>query len=163
LNLFILIPDEALDILDNEASEDEAARKDFFLSRPCSHEANGELIEKANRYRNILEEASKSDDLIRQKWDEWEESIAELTLDEVSGLFLQPYWILIRQCRRHLKRLYRQARSIHWLLFRVNKRGRMLKSYERSSRNWTPSIVTVISWCTERNRVLLPMIFDLEF
>jgi programmed cell death 6-interacting protein len=45
-----------------------------------------ELIEKASRYRNILGEASESDELIRQKWDEWEESIAELTLDEVIPL-----------------------------------------------------------------------------
>jgi programmed cell death 6-interacting protein len=74
--------------LDNEASEDEAARKDFSLTRPISHEANAELIEKASRYRNILIEASKSDELIRQKWDEWEESIAELTLEEVTAPLL---------------------------------------------------------------------------
>jgi programmed cell death 6-interacting protein len=83
--------------LDNEASEDEAARKDFFLTRPISHEANVELIEKASRYRNILAEASKSDELIRQKWDEWEESIAELTLDEVIAPFLQKYWTNLDQ------------------------------------------------------------------
>lgn len=75
---------EALEILDNEASEDEAARKDFPLARPKSHEANTELIRKADRYRNILEEAKKSDEHIRQKWDEWEDRITELALDEVS-------------------------------------------------------------------------------
>jgi programmed cell death 6-interacting protein len=77
-----------LDILDNEASEDEAARKNFPLTRPTSHEANVELIEKANRYRSILAEAAMSDEHIRQKWDEWEESITELTLDEVAFLYL---------------------------------------------------------------------------
>ena len=71
--------------MDNEASEDEAARKDFPITRPVSHEANVKLIEKANRYRNILAEAATSDEHIRQKWDEWEESITELTLDEVIG------------------------------------------------------------------------------
>ncbi len=83
--------------MDNEASEDEAARKDFPLSRPSSHEANVELIGKASRYRNILEEASKSDELIRQKWDEWEESIAELTLDEVNGPFFQHFSTILDQ------------------------------------------------------------------
>ena len=69
--------------MDDEASEDEAARKDSPLNRPSSHEANVELIEKANKYRNILAEATKSDEHIRQKWDKWEENITELTLDEV--------------------------------------------------------------------------------
>lgn len=69
--------------MDNEASEDEAARKDHGLNRLKSHEANVELIEKANRYRDILTQAADSDELVRQKWDEWEESISELTLDEV--------------------------------------------------------------------------------
>ncbi|KAF8968115.1 BRO1-like domain-containing protein [Flammula alnicola] len=74
--------DEALDILDNEASEDEAARKEIPLNRLKSHEANVELIEKATRYRSILSQATESDESVRQKWDEWEESITELTLDE---------------------------------------------------------------------------------
>ncbi|KAF8910637.1 BRO1-like domain-containing protein [Gymnopilus junonius] len=78
------ILDEALDILDSEASEDETARKDLGLSRLKSHEANIELIEKANRYRSILTQAAESDELVRQKWDEWEESITELTLDEAT-------------------------------------------------------------------------------
>jgi programmed cell death 6-interacting protein len=72
-----------LDILDSEASEDEAARKEVSLNRPKSYEANVELIEKASRYRSILSQAAESDELVRQKWDDWEESISELTLDEV--------------------------------------------------------------------------------
>jgi programmed cell death 6-interacting protein len=74
---------QALDILDGEASEDEAARKELPLKRLKSFEANVELIEKANRYRSILTQATESDEFVRQKWDEWEESITELTLDEV--------------------------------------------------------------------------------
>ncbi|KAF9048660.1 BRO1-like domain-containing protein [Panaeolus papilionaceus] len=74
--------EEALDILDSEASEDEAARQEIALTRLKSHEANVELIEKSNRYRSILAQAAQSDESVRQKWDEWEESIRELTLDE---------------------------------------------------------------------------------
>jgi programmed cell death 6-interacting protein len=72
-----------MDILDNEASEDEAARKDKPLSRPPSHEANRELVEKERRYRSILEQAAASDELVRRKWDDWEKNIVELTWEEV--------------------------------------------------------------------------------
>lgn len=72
-----------MDILDNEASEDEAIRKDLPLDRMRSHEANTELIGKTERYRSILTQAAASDESVRQKWDEWEEGITELTLDEV--------------------------------------------------------------------------------
>ncbi|KAF8149996.1 BRO1-like domain-containing protein [Crassisporium funariophilum] len=80
----LAILEEALDILDSEASEDEAARKDVPLNRLKSHEANVELIEKSARYRSILNQAAASDESVRQKWDEWEESITELTLDEAT-------------------------------------------------------------------------------
>lgn len=72
-----------MDVLDNEASEDEAVRKEHPLDRMRSHEANAALIEKAERYRSILTQAAESDESVRQKWDEWAESITELTLDEV--------------------------------------------------------------------------------
>ncbi|KAG6840601.1 hypothetical protein C0991_005642 [Blastosporella zonata] len=74
------ILDEAMDILDNEASEDEAARKyNDNLNRLPSHEANVALIGKEKRYRSILAQAAASDETVRQKWDEWEQSIVELT------------------------------------------------------------------------------------
>lgn len=76
------ILEEAMDILDNEASEDETARKEIPLNRLRSHEANVELIEKQRRYREILKQARLSDSAVRQKWDEWEANITELTLDE---------------------------------------------------------------------------------
>ncbi|KAG6909867.1 hypothetical protein DXG01_014903 [Tephrocybe rancida] len=76
------ILDEAMDILDNEASEDEAARKYNNLNRLPSHEANIELIGKEKRYRSILAQAAASDETVRQKWDEWEQSIVELTWSE---------------------------------------------------------------------------------
>ncbi|KAH7913212.1 BRO1-like domain-containing protein [Hygrophoropsis aurantiaca] len=74
--------DGAMDILDNEASEDEAARQEMPISRPPSHEANKELVLKQQRYRDVLNQASASDELVRQKWEEWENHILELSWDE---------------------------------------------------------------------------------
>ncbi|RDB25545.1 pH-response regulator protein palA/RIM20 [Hypsizygus marmoreus] len=78
----LAILDEAMDILDSEASEDEAARRDTNLNRLPSHEANLELIDKEKRYRSILSQAATSDETVRQKWDEWEKNIVELTWPE---------------------------------------------------------------------------------
>ena len=72
-----------MDILDNEASEDEATRKKASLDRLPSHEANTKLVEKQKRYRDLLTHASESDELVRQKWDEWEPNIDMLTWSEV--------------------------------------------------------------------------------
>ncbi|TFK72898.1 BRO1-domain-containing protein [Pluteus cervinus] len=73
------ILNEAMDILDSEASEDEEARKTTQITRLPSHEANVELVEKDGRYRSILAQAAESDETVRQKWDEWEVNITELT------------------------------------------------------------------------------------
>lgn len=72
-----------MDILDNEASEDEAARKNASLNRLPSYEANVELVEKEKRYRQILTQAAVADESVRQKWDQWENGITELTWSEV--------------------------------------------------------------------------------
>lgn len=74
--------DEAMDILDNEASEDEAARKNGPLNRLPSHEANMMLVEKQKRYRDLLIQAGESDEHVRHKWGEWEHSIGALTWSE---------------------------------------------------------------------------------
>ncbi|KAF9237666.1 BRO1-like domain-containing protein [Melanogaster broomeanus] len=74
--------DEAMDVLDSEASEDEATRKDIPMTRPPSHEANQDLIQKQARYRTILVEAAQSDETVRRKWEEWESVILQLTMDE---------------------------------------------------------------------------------
>lgn len=76
------ILDEAMDILDSEASEDEAARREMPMNRPPSHEANQELVMKQQRYRTILTQAAESDELVRRKWEEWEDQISELTRHE---------------------------------------------------------------------------------
>lgn len=72
-----------MDILDGEASEDEAARKTLIVDRPPSHQANVDLVEKEKRYRDILNQAASSDEIVRQKWDEWEANITELTWNKV--------------------------------------------------------------------------------
>jgi programmed cell death 6-interacting protein len=72
-----------MDILDSEASEDEAARSSKPLKRQPSHVANQELTNKGKRYRRILEQAQDSDELVRRKWDENETNIRSLTWDEV--------------------------------------------------------------------------------
>ena len=81
-----------MDILDQEADEDESFRISYPLAeRLRSHEANHELIEKAEKYRAILQQAGDSDELVRQKWEEWEDNIAQLTWPEVS-------WVLRYTC-----------------------------------------------------------------
>ncbi|KAG1750758.1 ALIX V-shaped domain binding to HIV-domain-containing protein [Suillus lakei] len=76
------ILDEAMDILDSEASEDEVARRETPMNRLPSHEANQELVMKQQRYRTILTQAAESDELVRRKWEEWEDQITELARDE---------------------------------------------------------------------------------
>lgn len=72
-----------MDILDAEAEEDEDFQESMPSVRKPSHEANEELIEKAKRYRGILTQAADSDELIRQRWLDWERNIVQLTWDEV--------------------------------------------------------------------------------
>ena len=80
-----------MDILDQEADEDEAFRQVHpTAERLSSHEANKELIEKEQRYRAVLQQARDSDELVRQKWEEWEENISQLTWTEVSLLRSRP-------------------------------------------------------------------------
>ena len=77
-----------MDLLDQEASEDEGIRRTYGnnqkpLDRLPSYEANIELTGKERRYRQLLEQASESDERIREKWNDWESAIMRLTWDEV--------------------------------------------------------------------------------
>ncbi|KAI0367789.1 BRO1-domain-containing protein [Pilatotrama ljubarskyi] len=76
--------DEAMDILDQEADEDEALRQGErqISDRQPSIEANRDLVAKQQQYRAVLEQARESDALVRQKWEEWEESVTQLTWPE---------------------------------------------------------------------------------
>ncbi|KAJ3482919.1 hypothetical protein NLI96_g6648 [Meripilus lineatus] len=74
--------EETLDILDQEAEEDETLRNEISTDRAPSTEANVELVTKAEKWRVILEQAAESDEVVRQKWDEWEPNIVELTWSE---------------------------------------------------------------------------------
>ena len=77
-----------MDLLDQEASEDEGMRKTALhehkpWTRSPSFEANVELTKKERRYRTLLDNAAEADESVRQKWEEWEEAITRLTWDEV--------------------------------------------------------------------------------
>ncbi|KZT22347.1 BRO1-domain-containing protein [Neolentinus lepideus HHB14362 ss-1] len=76
------ILNEALDILDQEAEEDEGLQQNKPGVRPQSFEANKELTDKAHRYRAVLSQAAESDEVVRHKWDDWERNIVELTWDK---------------------------------------------------------------------------------
>ncbi|KAI5122282.1 hypothetical protein M0805_002362 [Coniferiporia weirii] len=78
---------QAMDMLDQEASEDEGVRKNAAKDgkswdRPPSYKANEELTSKEKRYRQMLDHAAQSDEHVRGKWEEWEEAIVRLTWDE---------------------------------------------------------------------------------
>jgi programmed cell death 6-interacting protein len=79
---------QTLDLLDQEASEDEQLRQSQPTQRLPSHQANEKIISKAERYRKIINEAAESDAVVRRRWDEWEKCIVQLTWDEVLG----PLW-----------------------------------------------------------------------
>lgn len=74
---------QALDSLDQEAEEDEVFRADTRAMRTASQEANAELVQKATKWSAILQQAADSDELVRQKWVQWEPNIVELTWSEV--------------------------------------------------------------------------------
>ena len=74
---------QALDLLDQEAEEDEVLQEDAPSVRSSSSEANWELVAKAQRYRTILDGAIQSDEIVRKKWDEWEQFILQLTWSNV--------------------------------------------------------------------------------
>ncbi|EJU04879.1 BRO1-domain-containing protein [Dacryopinax primogenitus] len=75
--------DDAYDILDLEASEDEGLRASGLpVDRPLSQEANADLIEQASRYSKLMQQARESDEQVLAKWEEWEEIIEKLEQDE---------------------------------------------------------------------------------
>ncbi|KAI0342763.1 BRO1-domain-containing protein [Trametopsis cervina] len=73
---------EAMDILDQEAERDEVFQAEAPGTRAPSQEANKNLILKADRYRQVLDEATQSDEVVRDKWLDWEQNITELTWNE---------------------------------------------------------------------------------
>jgi hypothetical protein len=87
---------EVLDLLDQEAEEDETIRARHSSAqwrRPLSHEVNGQLIEQVELYRKTLQAAGESDAIVRQKWDMWEEKIEILGGDEVRALGGRPLFV----------------------------------------------------------------------
>ncbi len=91
-----------MDILDQEAEEDETFQGRTAGLRPPSQEANQSLLAKEDRYREILEKAADSDEVVRNKWDEWESNITQLT------------WSVV--CTRSSKRLV-PRKTLIWYPF----------------------------------------------
>ncbi|KAL7416997.1 BRO1-like domain-containing protein [Mrakia frigida] len=77
---------EALDVLDQEAEEDEALRARYESAspsglrwtRPASHEVNKHLTQQAETFRSTLNQAAASDGVVREKWEQWEDQIEVL-------------------------------------------------------------------------------------
>jgi programmed cell death 6-interacting protein len=76
-----------MDILDQEAIENEtllSRQPHLASSRPPSHVANQHLIATAGQYDATIKQASASDGMVRQKWDEWSRLVDILAGGEVS-------------------------------------------------------------------------------
>lgn len=88
--LTICVAFQSLDILDQEAEEDEALRIRYAerWTRPASHVVNGHLVTQANTFRQTLEQSGSSDLVVSDKWDEWEDKIEILAADEVSPVLI---------------------------------------------------------------------------
>ena len=75
--------------MDQEAEEDEVFQVEAPSVRPSSPEANQDLVAKAQRYKGILDNAVQSDAIVREKWDEWERFIMQLTWSNVRPLIVR--------------------------------------------------------------------------
>lgn len=92
-------PLQILDMLDQEAEEDEVFQSESPVVRPVSSDANAALVAKAERYRGLLEGAAQSDAVVRKKWEDWEEHIVQLMWSNVSGPPSVCFWAaLTRPC-----------------------------------------------------------------
>lgn len=155
------ILDEALDILDGEASEDESARRDGALPRPSSQDANPELISKAQRYRAVLEEALASDEHVRSKWDQWSDNVEVLALEPVRAL------CLFTQTGVHSPLSRRSSNFVCLLLLarrQVAQRPRLRHvPFERLSNLLTTSPTNGRLWSGERNNAPPPIPFEIEW
>ncbi|KAM5535914.1 hypothetical protein V8D89_010354 [Ganoderma adspersum] len=93
--------DEAMEIMDQEAEDDEAFRDTHRVSeRPPSHEANTDLVGKEQRYRAVLQQARDSDELVHKKFEQWEENIIQLTWSEADLEDFIPSSTVASQTRR---------------------------------------------------------------
>lgn len=91
-------PFQALDILDDEATENEtlmAREPQLQHTREPSNVANQHLISMAGQYEATIKQAAQSDKTVRAKWDEWSHLIAVLEGGEVRGSPGWPNWRIL--------------------------------------------------------------------
>ncbi|KAN0092781.1 BRO1-like domain containing protein [Tylopilus felleus] len=163
----LAILDEAMDVLDSEASEDEATRKEVSMKRPPSHEANQELVQKQERYRSILKEAASSDEVVRQKWREWEKPILQLALDEEELESLVPSSTISRVGKTQAAGSETQvhARALRGLLESLDdirrSRGELVSRAQRRAEvdDIRPRIVTAVERF-DRDAEITPAMFS---
>lgn len=87
--LKIIITFQALDILDQEASEDEEMRAAYegdIWTRPTSYDANTHLTDAARRYRDTLDNIDNTSRELRGTWDIWSKNIEPLCWTTVSNI-----------------------------------------------------------------------------
>ncbi|KAG8936097.1 pH-response regulator protein palA/rim20 [Tulasnella sp. 418] len=78
--------EESLDILDQEAEDDESFRDMFMktggpLERLPSHLANKDFTDKILRYREAVAKALESDRIVRSHWEQWRSTVELLCKD----------------------------------------------------------------------------------
>ncbi|KAG9315304.1 putative pH-response regulator protein [Chiua virens] len=160
------ILDEAMDVLDSEASEDEAVRQEVPTRRPPSHEANQELVQKQQRYRSILTEAAGSDELVRDKWRQWEKPISQLVLDEDELESLVPSSTISTTGRTQVAGSQTQvhARSLRGLLeslddIRHNRNDLVSRAQRRGEMDDIRPRVVTVAGKVDRDTEITPAIF----
>ena len=80
---------EAVSVLDKEQAEDSEVRDNFKntpWTRPASEEAAHQYRSQVAQYQNTLEQARKSDEIVKQKLSDWEDTIDVLSGGEVSAV-----------------------------------------------------------------------------
>ncbi|OCH95381.1 BRO1-domain-containing protein [Obba rivulosa] len=153
--------DAALDILDSEADHDAAFRQAYPTDRLESSQVNYDLVRKAERYRNILEEASKSDELVRGKWDEWESNIKELMLDEAQLEEAIPSSTIGKQnaaTRKHARQLRRLLESLDDI--KKDRAAVLTRAHDRVPRDDPTPLVLRHAASFQRWTEIEPRMFD---
>jgi programmed cell death 6-interacting protein len=92
---------QTLDILDQEAAEDEMMlekRPELQSARAPSYEANRHLTDQVKKYQATLNQARKSDADVREKWAQWEGLVAILAGGEVGFHSRCPSSRIYRSC-----------------------------------------------------------------
>lgn len=155
---------QAMDILDQEASEDEGQRKNASKDgrswdRLPSYEANIGLTNKEKRYRQMLDHAGEADETVRLKWEQWEDAITRLTWDDVCFLHFSLVSTFLTYFRKILNNgFHRQPQPQQQKLKKILQRRKLSYTHEHYVsilKNWTS--YALLGHSSRRGRVVSPM------